>query len=83
MLPNNKITGSLAIKIFNKLELIVKDDATQDCLQSIRREEPTGTRLEPEPEMHVRIGDRNEMGTGLLLGVHIFTSTVRHSGGFC
>jgi hypothetical protein len=82
MLPNYKITGSLPIQIFNKLELIVKEDATQDRLQSIRREEPTGTRLEPEPEMHVRIGDRNEMSAGLLLGVHIFTSTIRHSGGF-
>lgn len=83
MLPNYKITGSLPIQIFNKLELIVKDDATQDRLQSIRREEPTGTCLEPETKMHVRIGDRNEMSGRRLLGVHLLTSTVRHSSGFC
>lgn len=84
MLPNHKITGSLPLQIFNKLELIVKDDATQDRLQSIRREEPTGTSLEPEPEMHVSIGDGNEMGSGRgRFSLHLLASTIRHSVGFC
>lgn len=84
MLPNYKVTGSLPIQIMNKLELVVKDDATQDRLQSIRREEPTGTCLEAVPEMHVSIGDRNEMGPRHgLLGLHIFASTIRHGIGLC
>lgn len=67
-----------------KLELVVKDDATQDRLQSIRREEPTRTRLEPVPEMHVSIGDRNEMGARHgLLDFHILASTIRHRMGLC
>lgn len=79
MLPNYKVAGSLPIQIVKKLELVVKDDATQDRLQSICREEPTRTCLEAVPEMHVSIGDRNEMGARHeLLDVYILASTVRH-----
>lgn len=68
----------------NKLELVVKDDATQDRLQGIRREEPTRTRLEPVPEMHVGIGDGNEMGARRgLLGLHNLASTIWHRIGLC
>lgn len=84
MLPNYKVTGSLPIQIMNKLELVIKDDATQDRLQSIRREEPTRTRLDPVPEMHVSIGDRNEMGARHgLLPLHNLASTIRHRIGIC
>lgn len=79
MLPNHKITGSLPLQVFNEFEFIVKDEATQDCLQSIRCEEPTGTCLEPEAEMHVGVSDRNEIGGRCgLFSLHL-TSTVQHS----